>query len=200
MRNLIPTAAACALVLAGAGAAQAAFVTVNFTAQVTEVSPVPIPGLTPALNDVVTGQFTFDTSALDSVPDPGLGSYTGGTTGLMLGSVVLSSPGPANQLVTADQFIVTDLLGGDFFTTLQFMKPGTLPGDNLPTAAEFSTFAVSDLRLTHGSGGFVAFNNVTAISASEVAAVPEPSAIALLGAGALLAGIRAVGRRSQATG
>lgn len=198
MRSLVPTAAACALVLVGP--AQAAFVTVNFTAQVTEVSPVPVPGLTPALNDEVTGQFTFDTSALDSVPDPGLGSYAGGSTNLTINGLTLSGPGPANQLVTADQFIVTDVVGGDFFVTLQFTKPAALPGDNLPTAAEFNTFSVSDFRLTHGSGGFVAFNNVTSISASEVAAVPEPSALALLGAGAVLAGIRAGCRRGRASG
>ncbi len=200
MRSLVPAAAACALILAGPDPAPAAFVTVNFTAQVTEVSPVPIPGLTLALNDAVTGQFSFDTNALDSVPDPALGSYASGSTSLTIGSLTLSSPGPANQLVTADQFIVTDLLGSDFLVTLQFTKPGSLPGDSLPSAAEFNTFAVSDLRLTHTSGSFVAFNNVTLISASEVAAVPEPSGLALLGAGAVIAGIRTGSRRGRSCG
>jgi hypothetical protein len=156
--------------------------------------------LTPALNDEVTGQFTLDTAPLDSEPDPALCSYASGSTSLTIGSLTLSSPGPANQLVAADQFIVTDLLGSEFLVTLQFTKPGSLPGDNLPSAAEFNTFTVSDLRLAHTSGGFVAFNDVTSISASEVAAVPEPSGLALLGAGAVLAGIRAGSRRGRASG
>ena len=200
MGRLVSCGAACALMLAATGPAQAGFVTVNFTAQVTELSPIPVPGLTPALNDVVTGQFTFYTSALDSVPDAAIGSYATGSTTLTIGSVTLSGPGPAFQFVTADQFIATDVLGGDFFVTLQFTKPGALTGDNLPTAAEFNTFEVSDLRLTHGSGGFIAFNNVTSISATEVAAVPEPSSLALLGAGAFLAGFRTLRRRGRSGG
>jgi hypothetical protein len=180
--------------LAAAGPAQAAFVTVSFSGEVGFVLD-PVTGLTPTPGEAVTGFFTYDTTTSDGNPDPTVGFYSSGSSSITIGATTLTSGGPGQQSVGSDTLVLSDVVSGLQLQVILNRAPAA--SDSLPTAADLNgSFTPGTLVLTDPTGGLVLFENLQ-FTATEVSAVPEPSSLALLGAGAGFAAIGAVRRRRR---
>jgi hypothetical protein len=165
--------------------ARASLISVDFTAQVSQVNPGPIFGLTASIGDSVFGNFTYDTNAVDV--DPTLnGSYFSGSMSFTLnGHTIDSLAVPEQEIFAGNVFSVVssglNRIDGVLQPTMDFVFRfnSTIPGDSLPTAPQVEGMTPNNFIVlnTAPGGGFIRFNSLVAINAESV---PEPSSMLLM--------------------
>ncbi len=191
--------------------AQAALITFSFAGTVTQIqafnpSMVPIPA---AINDTVTGFYTFESTAGSSCGVNGpcvytdgitdlrftVGSYTNTGLGVPLnfmfvqnGSIV--APNSSDLYITAARFSGPSLGGGidarDFSLEVRDPLGNMFANTNLPTSAPPLTANSSwSISWNNSLGGGSVQLSGTVTSLSEITPVPVPSTILLFSLGML---------------
>ncbi len=165
-----------------AAPARAEVVTVQFTSTVTYVQNQPVLGITTTIGAPVSGEFTYDRSAVDSDPgDSTRGIYGGVSVGLVLDGhtiagqaplvVVFDIPG-SNDLFsvaagtpqTGVPIVIDGAAQPDGYTALGFTEfsGATLTSDALPTPAQVLAMAISQFNLVEmATNGVILFDDVT---------------------------------------
>ena len=204
-----------AVVLAGVFAstlAHAGPITFNFTGTVTQV---PIDDLATGIQplDLITGSFTFDSTAIDAIAAPTSASYTstgpafGMTASIGAGAVTFSESGLLNVGILnsfVDQYTITatsPTLTMDLF--FQDNTGAAFSSDGLPLSPpSLAAFLQREFHLdeTDVAGNETQadgiINSLTCGSGCVASNVPEPPSAALLLMGAiLLGGLRSARRR-----
>ena len=191
--------------------ARGAALTFDFFGTVTQV-PVDdfSTGIQPG--DTITGQFTFDSTAVDGIGSPSTGSYTssGASFGMSVtigaGALLFSESGLLNIGILdsfVDQYTVTatsDILTLELF--FQDNTGNTFSSDALPLLPpSLAGFAQRDFHLdqTNISGDETQVDGTIAsltCSGCAASSIPEPSTLCLLFTGAILfGGLRRRSRR-----
>jgi hypothetical protein len=185
-------AIACILSLIASVAAHAAPIAFNFTGTVTD-DPF---GLS-SFGAPISGSFTFDSAATDSIPDPSTGSFASsdplfgftvnvdGTLYSVIGSLVVNT---ANDIGGVDQYGAIALDGP--LTLELFLQDATgtaLSTDALPLVPPaFAGFTVAQFRLFGDDVEFLG-DLTTLVCTAGCSSVPEPGALLLLLTAALAA-------------
>lgn len=194
-----------ALVLACPGIAQAAPVTFGFAGTVVDV-PADDPGGGIGFGSLISGQYTFDSAALDAISSlSSQGSYTSSGSGIGLsvtiGSLTYNLAGFLNIGISndigVDQYTLLALdssLSVELF--LEDLSALVFSSDALPlTPPSLSSFAIRDFHLIDTSFGDVQIDG-TIDSLSCITGcgggnpIPEPGTLALIVAGLLASPLR----------
>jgi hypothetical protein len=182
-------------------------VLVQFSSRVTHVQNAPVFGISATVGNVVTGQFTYDTDALDTDPtNPNRGIYSGGSFSFTLNGHTVTGVGPSQYVVHnlgppgndifghthgspqgTGPLLINGIAQTGGWSSRSFSQPaGGLPNDRPPSAALFATLQLSQFNLVETvDNGVILFDNVISM---VVSVVPEYSSFALVGSsgGALL--------------
>jgi hypothetical protein len=195
-----------ALVMACVSLAQATPITFGFTGSVTQV-PADDPGGGIGIGTSFTGQYTFDSAAVDGIPDPSQASYlsTGPGFGLsvQIGSINYGVSGAlsvnvSNDVGGIDQYgvLADDYASLTISLLLQDLTGAVFSSDALPILPPaIGSFGLLDFHLVDTSAGEVQIDGVIESLACLQGCgggnpVPAPGTLALLGAGLLAAGLR----------
>jgi hypothetical protein len=189
----------------------AALVIYDFTGTVTDAGN--IAGVSASLNDMIIGEFAYDTSTLDSKPgDTTSGEYIDFTITpplkitLPSGSITFDSFTSVFVTVATDITIAAGapdptVSGNNLNHDITFSLKSTstaLATDALPTSIDLNDFdsvtgAFSSFSLANGSAGDSIFYSIDTL---ELRAMPIPPALWLFGSGLL--GLVGMARRKKA--
>ena len=182
--------ACVAVLVATAGQVQAGLIIqVDFEAEVTFVSDVPVLGISASLGDLVSGTFFYDTDAYDTyLPSSAIGIYSSGSSFLAINGHTLASNGSSKQRVfdgaiPDDLFFVQHgvsqgtspvLVDGVLTDNARFVLrfAGELTGDSLPSLADLAKLNVGRFQIVQEEPPYgsreIRFDNVTSFSATEI--------------------------------
>lgn len=197
---------AFAFALADAAPAQATPITFGFTGLVTQV-PADDPAGGVTVGSAISGQYTFDSAAVDGIANPAQASYLSSGPGfglsVQIGANTYEVSGSlyvnvSNGVLAVDQYgvLADDFTALSISLLLEDWSAAVFGSDALPTIVpSLGSFVMRDFHLVDSSAGDVQIDGtietLTCLQGcGGGSSIPEPGTLTLAGVGLLAAALR----------